>query len=491
MRYVPKDLKLKIMDNILKNNKGYLLIQTLVFGTIAAILIGGLVNWAIFNIKASRQAVNREFAIEIAEAGIDYYRWHLAHAPSDYQDGAETAGPYTHDFHDKDGNIIGQFILDITPPPVGSTLVTVKSTGKAANDPNTQRSIAAQFVIPSFTKYAVIANSDMRFGENTEVFGPIHSNGGIRFDGLAHNIISSVKESYNDPDHEGNKEFGVHTHVSPTDPLPPNSVPARPDVFMAGRQFPSPACDFAGLTSDLAEIKTSAQSAGLYFSDSGALGYHIVLRTDNKLNLYQVDSLVGVPSGCTQNDGQQGWGTWSISGETLIGVYSFPANGLIFVEDDLWINGQIDTARLTIAAGRFPDNPAHRKSITVNNDLLYTNYDGRDIIALIAQDNFNAGLVSEDDLRIDAALIAQNGRIGRYYYRPPDAHDRCAPYHIRQTITLYGMLASNERYGFVYSDGTGYQTRNIIYDVNLLYSPPPNFPLTSDQYTVVSWEEVK
>ncbi|MFH0856907.1 MAG: hypothetical protein V1860_03350 [bacterium] len=480
------------MKIIFKNNNGEILIQAIVFGIIATIFIGGLVNWAIFNIKAARQTLNREFSIQIAEAGIDYYRWHLAHAPSDYYDGTGIPGHYTHDFKDKEGNIIGQFTLDITPPPAGSTLVKIKSTGHVVDDSDTSRSIAVQFVIPSFAKYAVIANSEMRFGEGTEVFGPIHSNGGIRFDGLAHNIISSVMESYNDPDHSGNKEFGVHTHVSPVDPLPPNPVPTRTDVFMAGRQFPVPSCDFDGLTSDLAQIKEDAEAAGMYFSDSGALGYHIVLRTDDMFELYRVNTLVPIPSGCTLASGQQKWGTWSILGETLMDTYSFPANGLIFIEDDLWINGQIDTARLTIAAGRFPDNPAHRKSITVNNDLLYTNYDGRDIIALIAQDNFNVGFISEDDLRIDAALISQNGRVGRYYYRPPsDSKDRCAPYHLRQTITLYGMLASNERYGFSYANGTGYQIRNIIYDTNLLFSPPPNFPLTSDQYTIISWEEVK
>jgi hypothetical protein len=52
------------------------------------------------------------------------------------------------------------------------------------------------------------------------------------------------------------------------------------------------------------------------------------------------------------------------------------------------------------------------------------------------------------------------------------------------------MLASKERYGFAYTDGTGYITRNINYDANLLYNPPPFFPLTSDEYEVVSWEEI-
>ena len=53
------------------------------------------------------------------------------------------------------------------------------------------------------------------------------------------------------------------------------------------------------------------------------------------------------------------------------------------------------------------------------------------------------------------------------------------------------MIGSYQRYGFAYTDGTGYQTRNLIYDVNLLYGPPPSFPLTTDTYQTISWEEVK
>ena len=41
---------------------------------------------------ASRFRVDRERAIQIAEAGVDYYRWHLAHVPDDYQDGTGAAG---------------------------------------------------------------------------------------------------------------------------------------------------------------------------------------------------------------------------------------------------------------------------------------------------------------------------------------------------------------------------------------------------------------
>ena len=473
-----------------KYHSGQILIQVIVFGSIAIYLLGALVNWAAFSIRVSRQTFNREQAIQTAEAGVDYYRWHLAHSPTDFQDGTGAPGPYIHNFSDKNGNTIGEFSLDITAPPLGSTQVKVKSTGTVTADAALSRTVTVQSAKPSIAKYAVVANAVMRFGAGTEVFGPIHSNQGIRFDGLAHNVVTSAVASYDDPDHSGGNEFGVHTHLAPTDPLPPASIPQRTDVFEIGRQTSVPVVDFAGITADLAEMKADAQTNGFYRPSAGALGYHVVLRTDDTFDLYRVTGLVNPPSGCTNSANQSGWSVWSIQNQQLIENYPFPVNGIIFLEDDVFVDGQMDGGRLTIVAAFLPDNPPFRKNIIVNNDLLYTNYDGSDVLGLIAQGNINVGLISEDDLRIDAALIAQNGRAGRHYYRPPGGGlERCSPNHVRQTITLWGMIATNERYGFAYTDGTGYQTRNLNYDSNLLYSPPPSFPLTSDQYVTLTWEE--
>ena len=473
---------------------GQLILQILILGTVAIIVLSGFIVWLDSFVKSAVRFSDRASALVIAEAGIEYYRWHLAHDPTDYEDGTGAQGPYIHPFFDKDGIQIGQFELTITPPVIGSTVLTIRSSGTLTGSSNIEKIIEVKMGIPSLGQYAVAANADIRFGEGTEVFGPIHSNGGIRFDGLAHNVISSAKDEYNDPDHSGNKEFGVHTHLNPIDPQPPSAVPDRPDVFEAGRQFPIPAVDFAGLTADLAELKSDAQTNGLYFGDSGEKGYHVVVKTNDTFDLYEVNDLFPTPSGCTKVVGQKDWGTWSIDsgGETFLSNNPFPANGIVFLEDNVWVDGQIDTARITIAAGRFPENSSNYAHITVNNDLLYTNYDGQDSIALFSQGNFNAGLVSEDDLRIDAALIAQNKRVGRYYYRPPSGNkNRCSPYDTRQVITLYGMIATNERYGFAYTDGTGYLIRNIIFDPNLLFNPPPSFPLTSQSYETISWEEIK
>jgi hypothetical protein len=480
-------------------NKGLVLINVLIFAMIAVTVTLSLIGWATTMIKSSRQLNAREQAFQAAEAGIDYYRWHLAHAPTDYKDGnaTTTTGPFIHPFKDKDGNVIGEFALTITPPPPGSTVVKIKSKGTVIEDPAVSRTIQVTLAIPSLARYAVAANDIMRFGAGTEVFGPIHSNNGIRFDGIAHNVISSAKDKYIDPDLGTHTpawyQFGVYTTDSPSevnnDSTPPTTVPTRSDVFLAGRQFPVPAIDFVGMTTDLSNMKALAQQpTGYYRAASGALGYHVVLKTTDKFDIYRVNSTTNASNSCEDDgDFQTNWGTWSVQNQTLLQAnVDFPENATMFFEDHVWVDGQINTARLTIAAGRFPDSPSTRRSITVNNDILYTNYDSQDTLALIAQGDINVGLVSENDLRIDAALIAQNGRVGRYYYS-----NDCGSNYIRNSVTLFGMIASNLRYGFAYTNGTGYQDRTIVYDTNLLYAPPPNFPLTSDQYTTISWDEIK
>lgn len=469
------------------NSKGSLLIPVIIFSSIALVVMGGIIRWTQTTVKANRELIVRERAIQLAESGIDYYRWHLAHAQSDYQDGTGSPGPYVHQVFDKDGNAAGQFSLSITPPPVGSTKVRIESVGTPAGSA-ISRALRVEMAIPSLAKYAVAANDVMRFGEGTEVFGPIHSNKGIRFDGLIHNMITSSVASYNDPDFDdcnNNSSFGVHTCVSPKDPSPPAAVPSHPSVFEVGRQFPVPAIDFTGLTNNLANIKASAQSGGKYLAASGSQGYKITFNSDDTFTVRRVTSQSSVPGRCTNVAGQSGWGSWSVNNSSAVGTYAIPANGLIFVEDNVWVEGVLNSARVTLAAGRFPDNPSNRPQITVNNDLLYTHYDGTDVMALISQGNVNVGLVSDTNLRIDAALVSQNGRVGRYYYE-----DDCGTYYVRNSLTLYGMIATNIRYGFAYTDDTGYLNRDIIYDANLLYGPPPSFPLTSDKYEILSWEEI-
>lgn len=472
------------IENFKKINphRGQILVIILIGTAIFAVFSVAVLNWVSVNYRGVKNLERKELAFHIAEAGIEYYRWHLAHDPDDYQDGTGGSGPYVHNFLDTQGEVIGQFSLEIIPPPRGSSLVTLVSTGFTLAEPQNKRKIRVQLAIPSVARFAVAANDNMRFGSGTEVFGAIHSNKGIRFDGLAHNLISSSLANYDDPDHTGPNEFGVHTHVLPVDPYPPATPPPRPDVFMAGREFPVPQVDFSGFTINLANLKEIASTSGSYFPPSGDLGYYLRLNADGTFDIHRVVSLVARPSGCS-ND------TWSIASSTPLFPQSnffFPDSGVIFVEDNLWIDGQINNTKLTIASAVFPEQESTNSNIIINNNLSFTSYDGSAALGLIAQKNIQVGLKSQNNLRIDGALIAKNGWIRRIYY-----NSYCGSEYIRNSITLNGMIATNQRYGFAYTDGTGYRTRIINYDANLLYLPPPFFPMVSDQYSIISWEEIE
>ena len=111
---------LKVNNKKQKIKRGDILLSVLIFAAIAVTFTIGFVNWGAAMLSGIRTLQTKEQALQIAEAGIDYYRWHLAQSPTDYTDGTTTPGPYYHDFYDKDNNRIGAYSLTITPPPNGS-----------------------------------------------------------------------------------------------------------------------------------------------------------------------------------------------------------------------------------------------------------------------------------------------------------------------------------------------------------------------------------
>lgn len=463
--------------------KGQLAVTIIFFAAIAVMFITGLIFLASSFLQSSVRSLNKLRAFGIAEAGIDYYQWHLAHAPEDFEDGTGHAGPYVHNYYDESGDLIGTFTLSITPPPPGSTVVIIQSTGNIVADPTITKIIKVEMAIPSFAEYAWALNSFVEFGTGAQVYGEIQSNAGIHFDGTAHNLIESALTTTTDPD-TGLTQWAVFTDGPPADPQPPTPLPTNQTVFMAGRSIGVPAIDFTALTENLSTIKALAQASGTYFPSSTAQGYDLALATSGTYSVYKVTGLVATPHGCN-NTGATGWGTWSVNTESLIATGTIPQNGNMFFEDNLWVRGQINNKRVTIASGRFPDNAATRSSITVNNSLTYTNFNGSDTLALVAQNNLNIGLMSDNALTIDGALVTVNGAIQRYSY------SGCGTDASRASLTTDGMLASNLQSGFYYSATDGYQTRSYNYDSNLLYGPPPSFPLSTNQYSIISWDEIQ
>ena len=113
-------------------------------------------------------------------------------------------------------------------------------------------------------------------------------------------------------------------------------------------------------------------------------------------------------------------------------------------------------------------------NIYISNDVTYEDYVSGTVLGLVAKNDIGIVEDSEDDLRIDAAMLAQIGKVGREDYGDS-----------KSTLTIHGAIATNQGYGFA-----GYQNVVIGFDSNLLLNPPPFFPIEG-VYRTDFWNEIK
>ncbi|MCH7640650.1 hypothetical protein IID22_00405 [Patescibacteria group bacterium] len=464
----------------LKFQKGAILPALLIISGAFIIIIYALLFILTLQFQFAQRQTASERAIHISEAGINYYRWHLAHDPDDFQDGTGGPGPYQHDYLDPQGASIGKFSLEITPPSEGSSIVTIKSSGWVNEFPKVSRTITAQYGLPSFSKYSFLSNSSSWYGAGITINGQIHSNNGIRMDGTNLSLVTSAQETYN-----CGTETGCH---------PPET---KPGVWGSGGdqglwQFPVPAVDFDSISFDFAKMKQDAQDNGLYFNDSNKSGYHLLFLSDGTLQVYQVNSTSAIKGYSVPGEGlgQDGMGgcrnrNQIIADETLVGTYNQSDSPIIFFEDNVWVEGTV-TTRLTVAAARFPIQSKFA-NIWIPNNITYSAYDGSNSLGLIAQNDIYFARDVPEDFQLDAILMAQQGRILRHGY-----FDWCGGTSgaIKDKLTINGSVISffKSYWNFGSTPDSGFITREINYDANNLFNPPPYFP-TTGEYEFISWKE--
>lgn len=469
-------------------SKGIIITLVLVFGGIFLLLLGGLLGFVLLQHRQSLQKVTYAQALEIAEAGVNYYRWHLAHAPSDFCDGespgsgncqASPYGPFEHDYKDPEGNVIGKFSLMITPTTGCDPATKIESTGWTSNSPNIKRKIQVKYSKPALAKYAFLTNSNVWFGPDEELKGPFHSNGGIRMDGIQNSLSTSAKETY------------ICGYEHGCDP-----AQEKPGIWGEGEgepqglwQFPVPAIDFDLITQDLASLKEDAENFGIDISQPTDHGYHINFKADGTIDVFRVKKVEKKVWGWNGED----WVHESndIETEEFFANYQLPTNcAPIFVENNVWVDGQVN-GRVTLVAAKFPETPSKMRKIIINGNINYTN--SNSVLGLISQSDILVPLYSADNLEIKAAMLAQKGHVFRYYY-PKWSSEPYKTYAIRNQIRTYGSIITNTIWTFTWVDSygavvSGYRTTEMNYDSNLTYNPPPYFP-TTGEYQFVSWEEL-
>lgn len=504
----------------MKKNKGSLLLIVIVFGFIVIMSIGAIVSLIIMENKLLRQKIASEKAFQIAEAGLNSYRWRLSH------DNNDLTGVANQSFNDPEGGLLGYYTVTaegystetVIPGKVtichkpgtsaertgaipqsalpahiahgdtlgecsipGSTyvdtsIIVLTATGWTEDFPNNKRTIKARYGRPSLAKYAFVTDSNIWFGSSESISGTVHSNGGIRMDGTCDSRMTTIKETY-----ICGAEHGCADEE-------------KPGIWGTGEKtelwdFPiTEEVDFDAITLNLDEMKSVADASGEYFAGSGSYGYAITFINDGTFNVKTIKKMENPVTSFNGTD----WVTESLDykNTTDVGTYNIPDNGLIFVEDNVWVQGEID-GRATLAAARLPDDSYEDANIYIQNDIIYSSKDGLCALGLIAQNDILITYQSADDLEIDSALLAQKGHVFRNYFDSEEYPD----YSTRTNIYIYGTIMSKGIWTFSWVESetgpviSGYENTSTVYDTNLYYSPPPSYP-SEDEYEFISWEEV-
>lgn len=478
--------------------------------------------------------ISGQRAFNIAEAGINYYLWHLNHNNTDYKDGKTTPatqdptlgwGPYVHNYIDSNGVNQGTYTLWIKPAATGSTIVTVRSIGQTSD--GIKRTVEAQIGSPSFASFGVVSDGPLWFGNTETADGPVHSNQGVRMDGPNTSTVSSANATYVPPNSlggNGASHPGVWCDSSVTAPVNCNTR-SKSDWI-----YPVTAVDFNQVTNSLCTIKKAAFAANAATASlatqanactqvpvtrtstyipqrsstfSLTKGYLIQLNSNNTYDLYNVNAETDTSTPYTS----------ALTTSSVATAIPISSTGIIYTEDNVWVRtNPTYHGRVTIAAGKLASTtPSKYANIVIADDIVYSTKNGSDAIGLIAQDSVIIAPYAPPssgafNFEVDAAILSQSGEA--WYpgtYRSNS--NRCTRgwANSNQTFTFYGSVATRQDWTWTWLDGasscgdavfvsgTGYISgilhNSTQYDYNLEYGPPPSYPLTSG-YNFLSWREV-
>ena len=486
-----------------------LLALIITFGTLMIVVSGVISN----TLGSAARNQSSQVAINIAEAGINYYLWHMSHNSGDYKDGTTAAqtpdsvlgyGPYVHDYKDSTGAKRGTFTLYIKPGENGSNVTTVRSEAKQVGAASIERVVVAELGAPSFSAYAVASNSELWFGSTETADGPVHSNVGVKMDGPNNSVVTSANQTYvpssSSGPGSGSSRPGVWCDSSITSP---NCNTRSKDSW----RYPIASIDFNKISGDLCSLKKSALNdqssnacnkkpsrtsgyvppANTQFSDDK--GYLITLKTNGKYKLEEVRS---------ENDMQVDYDS-ALNTRSTIDNITIPSDGIVFVEDNVWVRteaGGFD-GRITIASARLAVSGDTVATI-VDNVKYKDKFTGNDAIGIISEDNLDIAPYIPVPLEINAALISQRGRVQfRPNYNYNSYYDTPGYIQSNETLNFFGSIASNEQWTWSWvrcsynstSCWSGFKNNTTSYDENLRYAPPPNFPVTNT-FDILKWREV-
>ncbi len=470
---------------------GISLITTIALTGILAMLVLASLSFARSANTQTARTGRTDIALQVADAGVNQYISRLVEDPRYYDhwvDPAEDpridpygavhapgtawtpgvswtyAGPSQTWTQLQDARFgKAAYSLRITPPPSGSDLVTVQSTGQAGRtDPNpVTRSVQSQIHPTSIADFQIISNATIHYGSAATTTGKLYSAVDINHEGVA-----------------TAPAYAAHFACSTGSTTGCNSSSRPAAVYQAGaydsvsvpsfqNKFPTP-IDFSQFTSSLLDIKDAATSGGTAYNDPTANAWEVQFLADGRARIYKITGTSDPGAGLT-----------TIGCPTTINV---PANGAMYFEQSVIVSdgtSKSDSCNSTVGPRASTVNGrvtiATKGNVYVGGNISYAS-SGDDVLGLIAANEVIITKYTPSVLTWRAASLAQSGQWRTYQGNADGAHSSMT-YTGSQT-TADGGYASM------------FNSRTYQYDDTLQRLRPPFYPILEGSWQTYYWREV-
>ncbi len=474
------------MPDTLYRSRGVTVLLVLGYMGVFTIILGTISSYALTQARYGRAIAAREQALHAAEAGLEYYRWFLAHNPSIMTAGTGLVSPYSYLLDDPEVGVTARASVTANASLQCGAVqwIDLSSRGTADADPVFPRTLTARYMRPSVAEYSYVVNTNVWAGPDRTIRGPYHSNGGVRMDAAHNSDVTSAVATWN-------CDSGYN--CSPAQASAPGVVGSGSNPALW--TYPVPTINFSSIGVDFAALKTRAQSnGGIYYGPAAGSvntrGYHVIFNATSTVTIFRVTGTSGYDSFSSQyGDGTE----YSvITSQTLLGTYAIPPTcSLMFFEDRVWVEGTVN-AKVTLVAAT-PSTTSTAPDMYLNNNIYYSAYDGTKGLTLVAERNVLIPLIVPNAMEVHGIFIAQSGHYGRDYFTAADLPSQYDQYVERDSLTTVGTVVSNGRTGTSWNCSgsfcSGFETRYDYYDQQLAFSPPPFTPTASTDYRFVLWRE--
>ena len=404
-----------------KDDTGIALFTVVMMSAILFMLTTSLLVLEQYYVNMVSLRSNRVDATHIADAGLNDYLYHIKNNRDYYKTTPDTGWVV---FDGARYKVRAEAPTDTTP-------LTLYATGAADNTVT----IVATVRYPTFAEYMFLSDSDMTFGDKSKTQGSVRSNGSIRNDGH----ITGKTYAVGAIDGSGQFDQGKY----------PFSAPANFDQVSVS------------LDTMMTAAKNNSPTSYFGQSGSGAYGYLATFAG----TYYTVEKITG------------GTDTGTFT-KTLVSFGAIPANGAIYFDDTVWIQGNY-AMNLTIAS---------TSDVYFNGSYARTDTTAKYTSGVIARNNIIIPIWSSgihDTLNIDAAILAQTGK---FYADTKNDH------WPKFQLNFNGAAAFKDGSGNIVSDTgnnsslTGFTNRVYTYDQALDMNPPLYYPSTGDgALKVATW----